>query len=415
MTQPLSRHDLARYALFGVPLGFIGLPLYVHLPKYYTDTLPVSLAVVGTIMLITRLLDCFSDPVIGYLSDYYPRLRRVLVASAKLALALGVFGLFYLPNMGFFNPTLALILLLTLTYFAYSILTINYYSAGLELSQDYVQNTRLSGWREGAIIVGVLVASALPPMLTPTYGESKAYHIFAFTFMCVLCIASFLSNNAFARKDSSSSESAQMPWKEVWNHIPLRWIFSLFFVNAIAPSITATLFLFFTTHILREEEMSGLFLVVYFISAVIAMPLWMRLNRILSKRRCLMLSMFLAIASFAWTYQLGANDNTQFILICIFSGIALGGDLAILPSLLADAVGSRERSGGLEFGIWNFISKFTLALAAGITLPLLAGEAGNIADTDALRLCYAVLPCLFKTAALILLFISPIDNQRRKS
>jgi Na+/melibiose symporter-like transporter len=96
----------------------------------------------------------------------------------------------------------------------------------------------------------------------------------------------------------------------------------------------------------------------------------------------------------------------------------LGGDATILPSILADVIRKRERSGGLEFGIWNFISKFTLALAAGIALPALyylgySPNAANAQGLGALSLAYALLPCVFKCAALILLVLSPIDKPRR--
>ena len=69
--------------------------------------------------------------------------------------------------------------------------------------------------------------------------------------------------------------------------------------------------------------------------------------------------------------------------------------------------------GGLYFGIWNFVTKLNLALAAGIALPLLAalgyqagvddadGRAGNLA---ALSLVYSVIPAAIKTLALLALW-----------
>jgi Na+/melibiose symporter-like transporter len=64
-------------------------------------------------------------------------------------------------------------------------------------------------------------------------------------------------------------------------------------------------------------------------------------------------------------------------------------------------------AGGSYFGLWNFGAKLTLALAAGLALPLLGlvgyvpGAAG---ETAALAAIYCLLPCLLKLAAAALLW-----------
>ena len=56
------------------------------------------------------------------------------------------------------------------------------------------------------------------------------------------------------------------------------------------------------------------------------------------------------------------------------SGAALGADLALPPSILADVIERRGtmRPTGAYFGVWTLVTKLNLALAAGIALPLLA-------------------------------------------
>ena len=56
------------------------------------------------------------------------------------------------------------------------------------------------------------------------------------------------------------------------------------------------------------------------------------------------------------------------------SGLALGADLALPPSLLADVIDRdrRMQATGAYFGLWTLATKLNLALAAGIALPLLA-------------------------------------------
>ena len=66
--QTLHRKTLMAVGLFGVMLGAVGLPIYLHAPKYFSDTYGVSLVSLGVIMFVLRLLDFAQDPLLGRLS-----------------------------------------------------------------------------------------------------------------------------------------------------------------------------------------------------------------------------------------------------------------------------------------------------------------------------------------------------------
>ena len=115
--------------------------------------------------------------------------------------------------------------------------------------------------------------------------------------------------------------------------------------------------------------------------------------------------MVLAIASFLWAITLGAGDGLAFAMICLGSGAAMGADMVLMPALFARrmAVLGSEAAG---FGLWSFVSKLSLALAAAVLLPALqgAGFTPTAPNTDAalwsLTLAYAGLPCALKLLAL---------------
>ncbi|MBY0406273.1 MAG: MFS transporter [Rickettsiales bacterium] len=304
--------------------------------------------------------------------------------------------------------------LLAVTYLSYSTLSINYYAFGLSLAENEAQTASVSAWREGVIALGVLVASALPVLLAESLGEQQVYRFFSYA-VCALCAVSLVVSLPSFESPFLAQPTLSSPFAALRQNPRLRWVYGLFFVNAIPPSVTATLFMFFVADVLHLPEQSGTFLGLYFLAAICSMPLWAFLSARAGKRRSLVASMALALASFTFAYSLGEGDFWPFLLICITSGMALGGDLTLLPALLADALGKDSQTPGLAFGIWHFISKFTLALAAGIALPALDSfgyvpeSGGTIA---ALSISYAVLPCAFKLAALTILLISPIDKER---
>jgi Na+/melibiose symporter-like transporter len=105
--------------------------------------------------------------------------------------------------------------------------------------------------------------------------------------------------------------------------------------------------------------------------------------------------------------DVGPGDIVAFAIVCAASGLALGADLALPPSILADVIGRLGPllGAGAYFGGWTLATKLNLALAAGIALPLLGGF-GYVPGTrdaealQALALVYAGVPCLLKLLAL---------------
>jgi Na+/melibiose symporter-like transporter len=124
--------------------------------------------------------------------------------------------------------------------------------------------------------------------------------------------------------------------------------------------------------------------------------------------------MLLAIAAFLSAALLGAGDVPAYFAVCLLSGVALGADLALPPALLAavidsEVVDGRGYPGGAYFGLWTLVTKLNLALAAGLALPLLAvlgyGSTALPAHHAArgLALLYALLPCVLKALACVVL------------
>ena len=79
MKQNTSFGQALLYGMPAGPLAMLGIPLYIYLPTYYYQ-LGVELGVVGAMLLLARISDVFSDPLIGWLRDYSgPRGRYGLI------------------------------------------------------------------------------------------------------------------------------------------------------------------------------------------------------------------------------------------------------------------------------------------------------------------------------------------------
>jgi Na+/melibiose symporter-like transporter len=405
--EPLAAPTLVAYGIFGVPLAMAALPLYVHLPKFYGDHLGVDLALLGGVLLALRLADGVIDPLLGVISDRSGARKGWLALAAPL-LAIGMLGLF-LPLPRTQAPLVAwLAIALALVYFAFSLATINHQAWGAELSTDSVERTRITAVREGLALCGVVIASVLPGFLGGGDGGLGRFAML-FAILTFGCLAITLGGTP-GRTLRPSAPDAPARLRELIAR-PLadplfRKLLVVFMLNGIAAAIPATLVLFFIADVLDAESRQGVFLALYFVAGAVGMPLWVRLSARLGKPLAWLVAMGLAMTAFVWASRLGAGDTTAFAIICALSGLALGADLAVPPSLLADVIGRRGKmeATGSYFGLWTLATKLNLALAAGIALPLLEAlgyrpGGRDAAALTALAIVYAFVPCVLKLGA----------------
>ncbi len=416
---------LAAYGFLGMPLAMAALPIYVHVPKFYADTLGLSLASVGFWLLAARALDAVQDPLLGWWSDRrrgLPGGRWVFVLVGAPLLALGMVGLFDPPQWTPASLQWWLIGNLVLVYTAYSLVTVSYQAHGAEITADRNERTRVTAWREAFALAGVFLAAIVPEVLRRVSGDREGFAQFAYLFVPVVLVAAVVAAMRSPRAQVAPRALAPS-WDTLW--LPLgnrafRRLAFVFLLNGIAAAIPATLVLFFIADVVRRPDLTAHFLVAYFAAGAIGMPAWVWLARRVGKVRAWLAGMALSIVAFVWAFYLRDGDVGPYLAICVMSGLALGADLALPPSLLADVIDDDERRGrgrheGAYFGIWNLITKLNLALAAGVALPLLAASGYRSTTLPAgaalvtLSAVYALLPCGLKAFAALALWKSNLE------
>jgi Na+/melibiose symporter-like transporter len=424
----LSFWHLLAYAQFGMPLAMAALPLYVHLPNFYAGHLGVPLATLGFLLLGLRLFDAVIDPVLGVWSDN-GRSRKRLVAMAAPVLAVGIMALFRPPQLDSGALLVWLGISLLFVYTAFSLATINHGAWGAELSADPVERTRITATREGLALFGVIFAAAAPAFLGGggPGGEALGLWRFALVFAGIVTVCALVL--WMYAPDAPRVATVATPLlprvRAVLTDTLFVRLLVVFVFNGIAAAIPATLLLFFIADVLGTPQYNALFLVLYFLAGACGMPLWFVAAKRWGKVRAWQVGMVAAVIAFVWAALLGPGDVAAFGVVCVLSGLALGADVALPPSLLADVIGrvrgtagrsvpvaaQENNSGatGAYFGIWTLATKLNLALAAGVALPLVAWlgytpGAGDHKGLVALAFVYAGVPSLLKLVAAFTLF-----------
>ncbi len=412
MTAAQGTKRLPAYALFAALLACAGLPIYIHAPKFYVDEYGVSLTALGAVLFGLRLLDVVQDPLLGRLSEKLRDQRGLAVGIGCAVIALAMIGLFAVPPMT--SPVLWFGIMLTLVFSAFSFLTICFYAQGVAKADKMAGqgHLRLARWRETGGLLGVCVASVAPVVLGMMMDAPFAGFAVGFA---VLAFASALAmRGEWASVDVPESTG----FGTVLRDTLARRLLFIALLNAAPVAVSSTLFLFYVESALDAPGYEGPLLLLFFLSAAGAAPVWGALAERYGAQRVLLSAMVLAIFAFGGALFLGVGDVWLFALVCVASGAAMGADLTLLPALFATRMAQIAPSAAEGFGLWSFVSKFTLALAAAILLPVL-DTAGYVSGgespppekaVDLLRLLYAGVPCVLKLAAIFLLWRTKMER-----
>ena len=429
---PLTR-KLA-YALPALSLAIVGIPVYVFIPKFYTDVVGVNIILVGYLLFGVRLFDAVTDPVIGYISDNtrsrFGR-RRPYMAAGSLCLALLLFLLFTPPAGATHKIASAWFgVMLFLLFLFWTIVVVPYESLGPEISYDYHERTVLFSWRDGFLILGTLIAAASPGIITGLIGltdddagQRRKFFWIAAVYAplviacCWICVAAVKE-----RRDLPpiQREGAIGEWLSVFRNRPFVILLISYTIAAVGSNLPATLILYYVEYVLQATG-AELFLALYFVTGIVFLPPWIALSRRIEKKWAWLAAMAVNTGAFLGVFFLGPGDAVWYGLLVVLSGIGFGAGLALPSAIQADVIDYDEmmtgqRREGRYIGIWSIAKKIAAALGIGIGLAVLGkagytpGQPQNDTVVLTLRILYALVPCLCNLVALVVLLPFPISK-----
>ncbi len=435
---PLPPLRLTGFGLLALPLAALGIPLFILLPAVYADDLGLGFAAVGTALLLARLSDAATDPLVGWLSDRV-RLpggwrRPWIVLGTGLAMA-AVAALFLVDGAA--PPSLTYLLWWSvLLYFGWTLMQVPYTAWAVDLSGEYHERTRVMGYREGFVVVGTVLAVALPSLLG--LSGVAALNAVGWGLLVLFPLAAAITLLSVAEPVRTAVQPGHEAGRAIgWRaggrlllaNRPFLRLLLGYFLNGLANGLPATLFIPFVTYRLGQPDWAGPLLLVYFLAGLLSVPVWLRLSRRIGKHRAWCWAMLGTCAVFVGAPLLGTGDAALFAVICVLTGATLGADLVLPGAMQADVIdvdragGGGERS-GLYVALWGLATKASLALAVGIAFPALealgfstgpdgavahGAVAAGTATTLGLALLYAALPIPLKLAAIALLWSHPLD------
>ena len=193
----LSVVEKAGYSLGDAAANFVFMTMILFQLNFYTDTLGISAAAAGTMLLVGRLWDAFFDPMMGVLADRtntrWGKFRPWILWTA-LPWGVVMVLAYTVPD---FAPTgrlvwacLTNILLMTL----YSMNNTPYSALGGVMTGDSTERTSLSSYRFVAAMLAQLIVGGFTLPLVAKFGQgnnAKGWQM-TMALWAVVCVVFFI-------------------------------------------------------------------------------------------------------------------------------------------------------------------------------------------------------------------------------
>lgn len=426
----MKRRTILFYALPNFAFAMPAIPVYVLLPAFYADSLGLGLTATGLALFAARAIDVFSDPLVGFASDRFAtrwgRRKPWILAGAVLA-GIGVVRLFQPPAD--LSVTYLLIWVVVL-YVGWTMLAVPYTAWGAEISDDYDARSRITGGREGAMLIGIVAAASVPPLAASQgMAEGEALGLLAWLTIIagaplVVLLLWRVPEGPAVRGGSARVSLSIGALRTLLSNRPFARLLGAWFINGLANGFPMILFPLYLKYALGADDTTrGLFILVYFLAGLAAIPLWLALSRRFGKHRVWCWAMLAACAAFVWVPLIGEGGFAAFFVVCVVTGMALGADLSLPPSMQADVVDfdtlrTGQRRAGMFFALWSMSTKLALGGAALVAFPALdllgfdPAADGATRGIVALAVIYAVVPVVFKLCAVATIWHHPITRRR---
>ena len=164
-----------RVSLYALMLAAAGIPLYIHLPRFASVNLGISLGMIGTILVVIRLIDLVQDPMFGWAIDRWPRAQATFAVSAAVGLAIGFPLLFALEPGQAATPKLVAVLVLLFSAYSLGMILLYGRSATLAKQPDADELMTLAAFREVGMLAGVVIAAIAPGVFFAMGASGRGY------------------------------------------------------------------------------------------------------------------------------------------------------------------------------------------------------------------------------------------------
>jgi len=401
---------------------------------YFTDVYMISAGAAGLIILVSRVVQAFSNPLIGIFSDrssFKWGKKRPFIFIGLFPLGLSFMLLFGGPELEMESRIVYAFVTSLIFFIAFSTVAIPYSSMTAVLTRDFHERSSLSGIRMIFTITGALTAAGLfKPMAAWFGGGYAGYRYVAMIFgaltICILLITVYTVSE---KKEGSEPDEKSTTF---FNDLLLLTKNRPFMILAVASfffmlgvnSLATVINYYFKYNLKAEAFVPAAFLAIY-VSATLAVPLFVSLSRRTSKKAAFMAGMALVAGELIFSYVTEVSSLQVMMVLLVIAGIGVSTIFLSPWSMVPDTVEYLQwktglRREGLLYGLYILffnLSAATTGFVVGLGLDCI-GYVPNAAQShetlEGIRVLMTLVPVTFLLLGLVVIYFYPIDEKMHR-
>jgi len=430
--RPLSWREKISYGVADMGFNFYWANIATFLMIFYTDTFGISAAAAGSMLFAIKIINAFTDPVIGAVADRtntrFGKFRPYLI---WMAIPLAVAGVLtystpQLSSQGKLLWAYATYLLLMVFYTG---INIPYNALSGVMSSEPQERSTLNGLRFLFAFGGSTLVTALTPSLVKWLGGGHERTGWPLT-MAVwgLAASGFFAWTFFNTRERVAPPPAQrsnvaQDVKDLAHNGPWLALFFLALIIMLTITLRASTAAYYFKYVVHRPELLAAFVPAYMIAAAAGASLTPVLTRFIDKKPLIMLLMTVTGILSAAFFFIPKDQIALMFALQVAIGLVLGPKSPLAFSMYADTADYNEwrtgrRATALTFAAATFSQKLGTALAAAVMGWLFAalGYVANAAQTPrsqtGIVMLMSFIPAGFAFFAVAVMLFYRLDNRQ---
>jgi len=324
----------------------------------------------------SRLWDAVNDPLFGLLSDRIRTRwgrRRVLLLFGAVPLGIFFMLMWIVPALD--QVWLAVYYAMTFILFdtAFTIVHVGYNSLTPEMTSDYDERSSLNGYRMVFSISGTLGAIILATVLGWSITDTRLLYLILGIGLGLVSIIPPLVVFSITRERPSDELPEPLPFgealKQTLSNQPFRMVMGLYLLSWTTASILAAVLIYFANYYLRIPEQANYFVLVAQGSAILFIPVIVKISQRLDKRRAFILGSLTWVVVLLGISAIRADQVGLAYLLAALAGFGIATAYVVPWSMVPDVVEyDQVRSGQRREGSYYAFASFFQKLATGLAL-----------------------------------------------
>ena len=388
--------DVLKYSFGGMGSNLAFFLVMSYLTFFYTDIFGISSYVVATLMLVSRFIDAFTDPIMGMLGDNtrskMGKYRPWIIFGAPV-LGLLVFLLFTAPELSATMKVVYAYVIYILYSLASTVVNIPYHALTPVISKDPQQRTVIVTWKQGMGTVSQFIITILALPLVELFGGGKQGWAIYGALIGILTTVSFWicawGGKKYDKVDETVSKE-KFNFKEniqlITKNKPMLMLMIAFGTDVLANATYSAVNMYYFKYVLGRVDLVAPVATAILIGGIVSLPFLPFLSKLLGKKRLYWFGSLLSILPLAVMWI-----KPTAPVIILMSMMGAFGFMSRIPSNMGWAMLPEcsdyaewkygKRGDGLLSSSLTFINKFGMAIG-GFIASFFLGLVGFVANQD---------------------------------